>query len=395
MNVILRASIATAVVGVTAAFGGAALADTVVQIPVDSILDGRSVSTIAAGTVTPWVSPQGVYNDGSGGAYATAAVKAKLAPTAAGEGLPDDGLFAATATLPAFQLHFSNTAPTTSPQTHQVHITTGAQSFQFAVPPATYSALFLILTASEGTANLTVTLSYAGAAPSTMMNVMLPDSGIGVQTGGSPHFYLITDTGKWNTADTDVEPTGHTIEGIQITPTATAMLTGIQIAKTNNAHLVFWGATGIATSPVDAGAVDTTDAESAGDASPAEDSSASSGASASGSASGSSGSTTSSGAVASGSSSGTVAASGVAGSGTVTGTSGTLSTTGGLSGASPGASGSAEAGASTHPTTSNKSSSGCSVARGAMSSTLWAPLAGVTFLLGWRRRRQHGGIARS
>ncbi len=394
MNLILRASIATAAVGVTSVFGGAALADTVVQIPVDSILDGRSVSTIAAGTVTPWVSPQGVYNDGSGGAYATAAVKAKLAPTAAGEGLPDDGLFPATATLPPFQLHFSNTAPTTSPQTHQVHITTGAQSFQFAVPPATYSALFLILTASEGTANLTVTLSYAGAAPSTMMNVMLPDSGIGVQTGGSPHFYLITDTGKWNTADTDVEPTGHTIEGIQITPTATAMLTGVQIAKTNNAHLVFWGATGIATSPVDAGAVDTTDGESAQDASLAEDSSASSGASASGSSSGrSSGGTATSGAVASGSTSGTVATSGVASAGTVTGTSGSLSMTGGLSGDSSGASGAAEAGASTQPT-SNKSGSGCAVTRGSMS-TLWAPLAGVAFLLGWRRRQRRGGITRS
>jgi hypothetical protein len=58
-----------------------------------------------------WGADQGVYNNGAGGAYATAALKAKLAMAAIGRGLPDDGLFPAVPPLPAFQLHFSNAAP--------------------------------------------------------------------------------------------------------------------------------------------------------------------------------------------------------------------------------------------------------------------------------------------
>jgi hypothetical protein len=148
MNV--KATLAATTLALTLTHASSALAQYVVQIPVDSVLDGRSVSTLTGGAVVPWGAGQGVYNNGAGGAYATAAVKAKLAMAAIGRGLPDDGLFPAVPPLPPFQLHFSNAAPDTSMQTHQVHQMAGApplqgpQSFQFAVPPATYSALYLI-----------------------------------------------------------------------------------------------------------------------------------------------------------------------------------------------------------------------------------------------------------
>ncbi len=125
MNV--KVTLAATNLALTLTHASSALAQYVVQIPVDSVLDGRSVSTLTGGAVVPWVAGQGVYNDGCCGAYATAAVKAKLAPNAAGLGLPDDGLFPAAAPLPAFQLHFSNAAPAMSPQTHQVHQTTGPE----------------------------------------------------------------------------------------------------------------------------------------------------------------------------------------------------------------------------------------------------------------------------
>jgi len=98
-------------------------------------------------------------------------------------------LFPRDGDLPAFQLHFSNAAPATSPQTHQLPAAaaTGAQTFQFPVPPASYTALYLILASGDGTASFTVTLSYAGGAPSTMTTITnLPDSGLGVQMGGLP-----------------------------------------------------------------------------------------------------------------------------------------------------------------------------------------------------------------
>jgi MYXO-CTERM domain-containing protein len=387
-----KVALAATTLALTSTHASSALAQYVVQIPVDSVLDGRSVSTLTGGAVVPWVAGQGVYNDGCCGAYATAAVKAKLAPNAAGQGLPDDGLFPATATLPAFQLHFSNAAPATSPQTHQVHQTTGPQSFQFAVPAATYSTLYLILTASEGTANFTVTLWYSGGAPSAMTNIMLPDSGIGVQTGGSAHFYLITTTGKWSTTDMDVEPTAHTIEGIQVTPSPSAMLTGVQITKTNAAHLVFWGATGIATTPVDAGAEMPLDSGVAGGGSDA------SGASAEASTGTSSGATGSS-----GTASGASATSGVASAGTSTGAgagtagssatgsmgSGATASTGASGAASqPGSSGNTSGSNATTSPSSGSSGSGCSLAPASGTSAGWTPLAIVGLVLGARRRRE-------
>ena len=252
-RVVMAASAAVLVL----ACASSAYAQYVVQIPVDSILDGRAVTTFTSGAVVTFGNKQGIYSGGQTG-YATAAVQMMLAPTSKGVGLPDDGFFPATGNLPPFQLHFSNAAPATSPQTRQLpaSATAGAQTFQFPVPPATYSALYLILASGDGSASFTVTLSYAGGVPSTMTTITnLPDSGAGVMTGGPPHFYIVTNTGKWDTTNKDLEPTNHTIEGVEITPSpAPAVLTGVTITKTNGAILVFWGATGIATTPVDGGA---------------------------------------------------------------------------------------------------------------------------------------------
>jgi hypothetical protein len=252
-RVVLAASAAALIL----AWASSAHAQYVVQIPVDSILDGRAVTTLTGGAVVTFGNKQGIYSGGQTG-YATAAVQMMLAPTSKGVGLPDDGLFPAMGDLPPFQLHFSNAAPATSPQTRQLPAaaTAGAQTFQFPVPPATYSALYLILASGDGSASFTVTLSYAGGVPSTMTTITsLPDSGSGVVMGGPPHFYVVTNTGKWDTTNKDLEPTNHTIEGVEITPSpAPAVLTGVTITKTNGAILVFWGATGIATTPVDGGA---------------------------------------------------------------------------------------------------------------------------------------------
>jgi hypothetical protein len=257
MKMNLRVVLASSTAALILTCASSANAQYVVQIPVDSILDGRAVTTLTGGTVVTFGNKQGIYSGGQTG-YATAAVQMMLAPTSKGVGLPDDGFFPATGNLPPFQLHFSNAAPAASPQTRQLpaSATAGAQTFQFPVPPATYSALYLILASGDGAASFTVTLSYAGGVPSTMTTITnLPDSGAGVQMGGPPHFYVVTNTGKWDTTNKDLEPTNHTIEGVEITPSpAPAVLTGVTITKTNGAILVFWGATGIATTPVDGGA---------------------------------------------------------------------------------------------------------------------------------------------
>src|SRR4051794_35990601 len=196
-NATSRILITCAALSVALTARGAAAADTVVQVPVDSVIDGRTVSTAAGGTITTWSAGQGVDGDGNADGYVTNAVEAilktqgKTVNNQLGVALPDDGMFAADARHPAVLLHFSNTAPVTSPQTHQIYINAsrGSQTFQLNVPQATYSKMFLFITASEGAAALTITLSYAGGTAPTTQKLMLPDYGIGGAKANDPVFF--------------------------------------------------------------------------------------------------------------------------------------------------------------------------------------------------------------
>ncbi|HXK19373.1 MAG TPA: hypothetical protein VNG33_16295 [Polyangiaceae bacterium] len=252
---------AVAALTVISEAGVAAAADTVVQVPCDGVLDGRTVATFTGGVVVPWVAMQGVDGDGNGDGYVTTAVEAELVKQGktvggtAGKALPDDGLFAMDARHPDIQLHFSNAADKASPQTHQIYIAKGMQSMQLPVPAATYSKMFLILTASEGAAALTVTFNYAGGAQPVVTKFMLPDYGVGGATNPNDpiYFNLIAGMRKWTGTLQEGDGPSHTITGIVTTPSATDKLTSIGIEKTNGSHVVFWGATGIATSAVDIG----------------------------------------------------------------------------------------------------------------------------------------------
>ncbi|HVZ71620.1 MAG TPA: hypothetical protein VHJ20_04535 [Polyangia bacterium] len=379
MNKNTRLVLASSIAALILACASSARAQYVVQIPVDSILDGRAVTTFTGGKVVTFGSKQGIYSGGQTG-YATAAVQMMLNPTSKGVGLPDDGFFPATGDLPAFQLHFSNAAPATSPQTKQLpaSATAGAQTFQFPVPPATYSALYLILASGDGQASFTVTLSYAGGAPSTTTTITnLPDSGAGVQMNGPPHFYIVTNTGKWDTNNKDLEPTAHTIEGIQITPSpAPAVLTGVTITKTNGAILVFWGATGIATTPVDGGAEASVDSGVDG------------GGSGSGGVSGGGGASGSGGAPVDAS---TGSSSGGAGGTTTSSDAGTTSSGSGGATSSSGSGGSGSGGNAMTPPSSKSSSGGCSLAPTGGTGSRWSFLAALAALarVARRSRRKH------
>jgi len=230
--------------------GAARAADTVVQVPVDGIIDGRTVSTFTGGAVVPWGAGQGVDGDGNADGYVTTAVEAELLKQGktvgnmAGKALPDDGVFAMDARHPEIKLHFSNAADMASPQTHQLYISKGMQSMQLPVPAATYSKMFILITASEGAADLTITLNYAGVAP-VVQKLKLPDYGVGGAAANDPvYFNLIAGMRKWSSTNQEGDGTSHTITGIELNPSATDKLTSIGIDKTNGSHVVFWGATG-------------------------------------------------------------------------------------------------------------------------------------------------------
>jgi hypothetical protein len=224
-----------------------ARADIVVQIPIDPLLNGRPVTTFTDGKVIPWTAGQGL--DAMDG-LVTSAVEKALGQT--GVALPDDGTFALDANHPEAVLHFSNDALATSRQSYFLN---GPGDFQFAVPQATYSRLFLYMTSSYGASPLTITTTYAGGQPSTT-SFMLPDWGTGEALPTNPpiFFNLIAGMHKWTPEDQQVDSPVHTITGVVISPDSNRTLTSVQVhSSATMQHLIFWGATGLATNPIDAG----------------------------------------------------------------------------------------------------------------------------------------------
>jgi hypothetical protein len=374
-----------------------AWADTVVQIPIDSLLDARPVSTVTDGVEVPWTAGQGIDGNGGGDGYVTKSVAAKHNYT--GPALPDDGIFPAANGLPEFDLHFADANPATSFQAHNAHAGMAA-TIQFAVPQATYSNLHLVMTDSENADMLTVTLTYSDATTATVGPFTMPDydQGLPANTKDVTYFSIFSGQ-KWGPMDTPGDNMGHSITGVTLTPSPTKPLTGVTINKPSDGHyLVFWGAVGIATGPVDAGASNVEDSGGGTDAMIAQ----------SGSSTGTSGSVTSGTTSSAGAASGTTAESGSAGtgmatSGTVTSgaggngagteTSGSTGAPAGSGGATGGASSQAGASASGSSDANSGGSKGCSVQGGAPSgkraSGLLLLLCAGTVL----RRRGHAASA--
>ncbi len=226
-----------------------ARAETVVQLPIDALLDARPVSTLTGGKVVPWTAGQGVdLMDG----LVTNAAEASLGQT--GTALPDDGTFPANADHPQALLHFSNSAPSAS---FQAHLLDDAGTFDFAVPKATYTALFLFMTSSQGASPLTVTMGYDGGTTSTFA-FTLPDWGTGQPLPKDPpiFFNLASGMHKWTAQNAQVDVPVHTITGVLISPDSNKDLVTVAVTKAGTGQrLLLWGAVGSASSSVDSGAI--------------------------------------------------------------------------------------------------------------------------------------------
>jgi hypothetical protein len=226
---------------------GAAQADTTVQVPLDNFMTARAVTTLTGGKLVPWT--MGIDGGGNADGYMTAAASKFHGDPPNLKALPDDGKFAANARHPDVTLHFSNDADATSQQTYWVR---GAGNFTFPVPAATYSKMFLFLTSSEGSSALKITLGYSDAS-SDVDNVNLPDYYADVSPTDMVLFNLAADLPKWTKTNAVAETNHHNLTGVEIHPAAAKTLNSIKVEKTAAGYLVFWGATGVATSSVDVG----------------------------------------------------------------------------------------------------------------------------------------------
>ena len=245
----MRARIAARVVVIVVSIGasGTARAAETIQIPVDALLTARSVTTLTGGALVSWTV--GVDEGGTGDGFLTSAASKfhKDPPTV--KALPDDGRFPADNRHPEVVLHFSNDADPASQQTRPVK---GAGEFSFPTPAAQYEKLFLIFTSGEGASALTFTLTYADGT-TDVVNQLLPDYYIPIPATDPVFFNLALDLAKWRMQNTVADGAHHYIDGVEIHPAATKVLTAVKVAKTAAAFLVFWGATGIATGSIDGG----------------------------------------------------------------------------------------------------------------------------------------------
>jgi hypothetical protein len=247
--------VATVFFSIALAPGSVFAATTVVQVPIDQLLNGRSVSTLTGGAVVPWTD--GVdQTDG----LVTNAAEASLKQT--GVALPDDGSFPADTNHPEVVLHFSNDSPVDRKQVLYLH---GTGTFHLATPKGTYSKLWVFLLSSIGASPLTVTYSYDDGG-TTQEKFTVPDWGTGAPLPKDPpiFFNLVAGMHKWDQMDRSIDAPVHTITGVLLSPAADRVLKDVQVDKPNaGQYLTFWGATGLANlaDSADGGQVGPVDAE--------------------------------------------------------------------------------------------------------------------------------------
>jgi hypothetical protein len=218
-------------------------ADTVVQIALPNVLNARSVTTLTGGQLVVFDLP----TDGGNlmNAFATKAV-AEMQGAPAANALPNDGVFPADDRHPEVVLNFSNEAAATAPQTFLVASMT---PFTFPVPVATYSKLFLFFNGAAGGTTVHITLTYSDAT-TQLEDAMVPDYYADISPTDPVIFNLAADLAKWDMNTQINEANHHNITGVEITPTGNAMLGEVEVEREADGNLVFWGATGIATSDV-------------------------------------------------------------------------------------------------------------------------------------------------
>jgi len=210
----------------------------VVQIPLDGVLNTRSVTTLTGGKLVTWEF--GIDGNGYADGYLTMAAalyKGDTDPHA----LPKDSLIPATDRHPQVQLHYSDDDGINN----QSRYVQGLGGVSFPIPPARYSSLFLFVTSSEGNSTVVVTLNYTDGTQD-LIKLNVPDYWIDLTPLDNTWFYLLKDLAKWNKNNDVTEKNHHNIDGAELHPNTSKILVSVDIDKqTKGSYLVFWGATGV------------------------------------------------------------------------------------------------------------------------------------------------------
>ncbi|WP_186440535.1 hypothetical protein, partial [Planktothrix tepida] len=161
-----------------------------------------------------------------------------------GNGLPDNGLFAANSYHPNIQLGYNNSNDGNNAKI----LTTNNSSFTFNVTASPYQKIHLFATGTNGSGTINIKFNYSDSSTSTS-TATIADIATSI-TESASSYYLINglDLSNDTTGSSYWDFNAGKIFGLGLTPDTTKILQSITITRTSgtntNTWLNFFGATG-------------------------------------------------------------------------------------------------------------------------------------------------------
>lgn len=205
----------------------------VIQVDINSVLNGRTVTTLTKGELVTWTNGVDRQNG-----YLTMAA-AKFKGDADPHALPDESLIAANEHHPAILLHYSNNDGIKN----QTRLIADTGEFTFKVPANKYSDLYVGVTSAYGAAPLQFDLIYKDGTEQKSFTV--PDWFKDIPDTDPDFSYIVHNMGKWGKQNTLTEKDHHNIDALNIHPDAKRVLTAVKLRKLTGGYLLFWSATGV------------------------------------------------------------------------------------------------------------------------------------------------------
>ncbi|WP_445632839.1 hypothetical protein NSTC745_04416 [Nostoc sp. DSM 114161] len=165
---------------------------------------------------------------------------ATFANSTSGNGLPDNGFFAATSFNPDIQLSYRNTDNGNNARL----IKTSTGTFTFSVN-GQYAYVHLALTSTEGSSNVRLTFNYSDGTTETTNSQTIPDWYNEI-TPSNTLYYLGNGLDRSKADGTGFEDANNpAVFGVRFSANAAKTLQSITVEKTaSTGYLVFFGATG-------------------------------------------------------------------------------------------------------------------------------------------------------
>lgn len=168
--------------------------------------------------------------------------------SSSGNGLPDDGYFAAQGYRPEVKLAYTNSNNGSNARV----VTTNGESFSFTTEAKQYSEVHLFASATNGSSAMNVTLTYSDGTTTTQTALSVPDW-FNEITETSDRYYLIDGMDRYK-EDTGVfyNANDPAVFGFRIAANASKTLTSVTVTKSSSTgRLVFLGGTGVSQPPAE------------------------------------------------------------------------------------------------------------------------------------------------